>query len=49
MPAFNMIVMQASPNEGAVAGLRQVKTWFKEFEQQLVEDVDFLWWSQVLP
>ena len=40
-PPSDMIVMWVSPNKGAMADLRQVKAWFKEFETQLVEDVDF--------
>ena len=46
---FNRIVMQASPNKGATADLRQVDKLFEEFEPQLLEDVDFPWWPQVLP
>ena len=43
-PPSDRIVMWVSPSKGAMADLRQVDMWFKEFEPQLLEDVDFLWW-----
>ena len=32
-----------------MADPRQVEAWFEEFEPQLVKEVDFLWWPQLLP
>ena len=48
-PPFDMVVMWASPNKGTTADLRQVNTWFEEFEPQLVQDVDFLWCPRSFP
>ena len=42
------VVMHMSPNKSMKPDPWKVKLWFPDMEQQLQEEADYPWWSQVL-